>query len=105
VKPYSVGFILLAMSVSALADSGAKAVIESTRAIVRVGDLDLDSRDGKQEARDRIHEAARSLCNRYRNSSRVDDRETTADCVRDAEVRALERLGRATVNQMAVARP
>jgi len=42
---------------------------------------------------------------RYRNSSRVDDRETAADCVRDAEEQALERLRHATVNQMAVARP
>jgi UrcA family protein len=62
----------------------------STRISLR--DVDLTTPSGNAIAAARIVSAARRLCARFRNSSRIDDAETFAVCVHDASVDALVRV-------------
>ena len=64
---------------------------ESLRMTVAVSDLDLATESGYLEAVRRISAVARHMCNRLHHASRVDDRESTADCtnaaIADADLR------------------
>jgi UrcA family protein len=57
---------------------------DSVQATVSLRDVDLETVAGKTQALKRITATARRLCNQFGNTSRVADRETRADCVRDA---------------------
>lgn len=57
---------------------------ESVSTAVSLRDLQMSSPADRVEALRRIHSAALQLCNRFGNPSRVDDRETRADCIRQA---------------------
>jgi UrcA family protein len=65
---------------------------ESLRTTVAVNDLNLATAAGYTEALQRISSAARRLCNQFRNTSRVDDRESAAACVQAAMADASSQL-------------
>jgi UrcA family protein len=91
-KPRMAGLVLSLMSAVAVADPQPKGAAETLQVKVAIGDLDLSCAAGIEQARARIHAAALHSCNIFRNASHIDDRETAAECVRDAEKVALERL-------------
>jgi UrcA family protein len=68
----------------ALVSAGDVARAESASMAVSLRDLQMSSPADRVEALRRIHSAALQLCNRFGNPSRVDDRETRADCIRQA---------------------
>ena len=77
--------LLLLMSVSTHAT-------ESLSVSVTLRGLNLESPTDHAEAVRRIRSAALRMCNQFGNSSRVDDRQTRADCVRAAVDAAMARL-------------
>ena len=91
-KPRTVGFVLSVLSAVAIADPHSKGVADTLQTNVAIGDLNLNSVSGIGQVRARIHAAALHLCNQFRNASHIDDREIAADCVCDAQKRALESL-------------
>ena len=58
--------------------------LDRSTATVSVADLDLNTREGAQIARKRVRRAAIALCRKYSDPRRASDRETMADCVREA---------------------
>ena len=77
--------LLLFMSVPAHAT-------ESLSVSVTLRGLNLESPTDYAEAVRRIRSAALRMCNQFGSSSRVDDRQTRADCVQAAVDVAIARL-------------
>jgi UrcA family protein len=91
-KLQSAGLVFIMYSMVATASPAWNSAAKPVRASVFVGDLDLHSPLALRMAQQRIHRTAVRLCNQHRNSARADDREVTAECVRDAESAAVEQL-------------
>jgi UrcA family protein len=104
-KLLAIGLLFLAYSALATAAPPGDTAGGSMHADVFVGDLDLSSTDGEHRALERIHRTAVRLCNRDRHSSRIDDRQVTSECVRNAESDALGHLRGASVRQVAAMHP
>jgi len=64
----------------------------SISATVSLADLDLATAAGHDAAQARIAATARRLCRAFRDSSSLADRETYAQCWKDAQDRALRQL-------------
>ena len=75
-----------------LADPTGRKEPEIKTATVSVADLDLNTEAGARIAHERISAAAWKLCGRLENSRKVDHRETTNECYRDAVAAASARL-------------
>jgi UrcA family protein len=65
---------------------------DSMHTTVTLSDLDVTTAAGYSEAVQRISAVAHRLCNRLHGSSRVDDRESAAQCIRTAIADASARL-------------
>jgi len=74
---------------------------DSVHGTVSLKDIDVASAAGTAEAMKRIVRMAQHLCSTFGNTSRISDRETTADCVRDAVAEARGRLSATTAAQLA----
>jgi UrcA family protein len=105
VKLQSIGLLFMAHSMLATAATSWDVTGKSLRADVFVGDLNLSSTGGARTALERIRRTAIRLCNRERHSSRIDDREVTAECIREAQTAALAHLHDAMVRQGAATHP
>jgi UrcA family protein len=57
---------------------------ERLSASVSLSDLDLASPEGMRVARERVRKQALRLCRKFSDSRRISDRETVADCMRQA---------------------
>jgi UrcA family protein len=91
---YSASVVLLwttAMGLTAPAAAGSR---ETSSMRISLRDVDLTTTSGNALAAVRIVDAARGLCARFRNSSRIDDAETFAACVHNAAADALARVRR-----------
>ena len=91
-KFYAANVVLLWVTAVAFAAPPYSKPRETVEMTIQLGDLDLKTARGMRVARERIAAAARRLCDRFRNTSRVSDSETTADCQRDAVADAVQRL-------------
>jgi UrcA family protein len=76
----------------AIADSGHPPIRDRLSATVSLSDLDLTTPEGMRSARERLARQALTLCRKFSDSRRISDRETVADCVRDALAEALAQL-------------
>jgi len=74
------------------AEAGTSHQPESISTTVSLADLDLATAAGKWAAHARIAAAARKLCRGFRDSSSLADRETYAQCQKDARDQALRQL-------------
>ena len=79
-----ISFLAITASELAIADSGREVVPDRVSAVVVLSDLDLRTPAGAQAARDRIRKEASRLCRKFSDSRRASDRETVADCMRQA---------------------
>jgi UrcA family protein len=85
------GFALLG-SLSAAAIPAHAWDIEQVSTKVFLGDLDLSTNTGGQEAMSRIHRAARNVCNPGTDLKEFDSRRQYDECVSQAEERAVASL-------------
>jgi UrcA family protein len=91
--------VSLCSASAALASSSRSGqVAESQSVTVVVNDLNVATAAGYAEAVERISVVARRLCNRFRNTARVDDRESAAECMRTAIAEASSQLRQLTAN-------
>jgi UrcA family protein len=58
--------------------------VERLSASVSLSDLDLRTPEGLRAAHERVRKEALRLCRKFSDSRRISDRETIADCMREA---------------------
>jgi UrcA family protein len=79
-----VGFLTTATPGFAIADPSRAENSERLSAVVTLSDLDLKTPAGARAAHDRIQKEALRLCRKFSDSRRISERETLADCMRQA---------------------
>lgn len=89
---YSASVALLYATAMGFSAPSAAGDPESVQATLSLRDVDLETIEGKTEAFGRITVAARRLSAQFGNASRVADRETRTECVRDAVGDAMHRV-------------
>lgn len=89
---YSASVALLWTTAMGLGVPAADGSQETASMRISLRDVDLTTPSGHALAAGRVVSAARRLCTRFRNSSRIDDAEIFAACVHDATVDALVRV-------------
>lgn len=89
---YSASVALLYATAMGFSAPSAARDPESVQTTVLQSDVNLETVAGKTQALKRITATARRLCNQFGNTSRVADRETRSDCVRDAVADAMGRV-------------
>jgi UrcA family protein len=97
---------LVALSIGVLGGAAAKAdqiAGESRTAQVKIADLDLSTAEGQQVAQARLHEVARTLCNRVSDSLDLSHQANYIKCVDSSVAKANQRL-QALVNQQSATR-
>jgi UrcA family protein len=97
---------LVALSIGMLGSAAANAdqiAGESRTTQVKLADLDLSTADGQQVAQTRLHEVARTLCNRVSDSLDLSHQANYIKCVDSTVAKANERL-QALVNQQTATR-
>ncbi len=97
---------LVALSIGMLGGAAANAdqiAGESRTAQVKLADLDLSTADGQQVAQARLHEVARTLCNRVSDSLDLSHQANYIKCIDSTVSKANERL-QALVNQKTATR-
>lgn len=87
-----VGFLNTAACATAVPASGRHPAPEQLSASVSVSGLDLTTPEGARIAHERVRKEALRLCRKFSDSRKISDRETVADCMRQATDAALERL-------------
>jgi UrcA family protein len=93
---FAIAALAAVMPEFAIADSGHPPSSERLSATVSLSDLNLATPEGMRSARARLARQALTLCRKFSDSRRISDRETVADCVRDAVAEALARLPHST---------
>jgi UrcA family protein len=94
-----VGLLAISVGELATADSGFGSDSQRVSAAVSISDLDLTTTAGAQAARNRISKLALRLCRQFSDSRRISDRETVADCERQAVQEALRQTSNASPKQ------
>lgn len=87
-----VSLFAIAISELAIAACGPESDSDRVSASISISDLDLTTPQGTQAARDRIRQQALRLCRKFSDSRRISDRETAADCTRQAVQEALTHI-------------